>query len=153
MKKNTFKLLAAGLLLFSISSCGGDSKPESTDKETAKVEEAVVETVEKYAAGKTAYDKTCFACHQADGKGIEGAFPPLAGSDYLLEDKTRAITQIIDGSEGEITVNGKVYSGIMPPQVLTNEEVKDVMNYILNSWGNDGGEVTLEEVQSLKGDE
>ena len=105
---------------------------------------------EKYSEGLAVYERTCVACHQAGGEGVDGAFPPLAKSDYLLTDKNRAINQIINGSSGEMTVNGKVYNTIMPPQELNDEEIKDVMNYILNAWGNTGGEVTLDDVKAQR---
>jgi mono/diheme cytochrome c family protein len=148
-------ILGLGALAIGIQSCGGETtpvedftKPSADKSKETTVEETKTESL--YAAGEAVYKKTCVACHQADGKGMEGAFPPLAGSDYLLADKNRAIAQVIHGSEGEITVNGKVYTGVMPPQAITDEEVRDVINYVLNSWGNDGGEVTLEEVQAQR---
>lgn len=104
----------------------------------------------KYTEGEQVYLKTCVACHQKSGEGVIGAFPPLAGSDYLLEDKTRAINQIKNGSSGVMVVNGETYDNIMPPQGLSDEEIRDVLNYILNSWGNKGGEVTLDEVKSVQ---
>ncbi|MFK8045923.1 MAG: cytochrome c [Crocinitomicaceae bacterium] len=140
-------LIGIGLLTLTFQSCGGEEHPVedfAKSRREKKVEEP------KYAAGEAVYKKTCVTCHQADGKGMEGAFPPLAGSDYLLQDKARAIKQVIHGSEGEITVNGMIYTGIMPAQEITDKEVKDVINYILNSWGNDGGEVTMEDVVTQK---
>ena len=121
--------------------CG--SEPQSETDKQAEIDE-------KYAAGKAVYDKSCISCHQSDGLGMEGVFPPLAGSDYLLEDKSRAAYQVFHGIKGEITVNGETYDGIMPPQELSAEEVKDVLNYVLNSWGHDGGEITLQEVEKEK---
>ncbi len=108
------------------------------------------ESSQKYAAGEEVYTKNCIACHQSEGEGVKGAFPPLAKSDYLLADKNRAIKQIINGSSGEMVVNGETYNSIMPPQPVNDEEIRDVMNYILNSWGNNGGEVTLEEVKAQR---
>jgi mono/diheme cytochrome c family protein len=108
------------------------------------------EASQKYAAGEEVYNKNCVACHQSEGEGVKGAFPPLAKSDYLLADKNRAIKQIINGSSGEMIVNGETYNSIMPPQPVNDEEIRDVMNYILNSWGNDGGEVTLEDVKAQR---
>lgn len=147
--------IGLGIMALGFQSCGGEITPvEDFTKTTAdnKTEATIDElsSNNKYAAGEAVYNKTCIACHQADGKGMEGAFPPLAGSDYLMADKERAIAQVIHGSEGEITVNGVVYSGVMPPQAINDEEVRDVINYVLNSWGNDGGEVTLEEVQAQR---
>lgn len=127
------------ILLFPLFiACSGETT-ESTDEANTK-----------YSEGLAIYQRTCVACHQASGEGVEGAFPPLAKSDYLLADKNRAIQQIIKGSTGEMTVNGTVYNSIMPAQELNDEEIKNVMNYILNAWGNSGGEVTLEEVKAQR---
>ena len=125
-------------IAFLLFSCGSDST-EEIDPQIA--------IDEKYAEGKMVYDKSCISCHQSDGLGMEGVFPPLAGSDYLLEDKSRAAYQVINGLKDEITVNGTVYNGIMPPQELAKKEVRDVLNYVLNSWGNNGGEISAEEVE------
>jgi len=104
-----------------------------------------------YAAGKTAYQANCMACHQQEGQGLPGAFPPLAGSDYLLADKTRAITTVLQGLTGEVTVNGKVYNNVMPGQhQLDDQTVADILTYVLNSWGNDGGTVVAEEVNEVR---
>ena len=63
-------------------------------------------------------------------------------------DKKRAWFQVQNGSKVPITINGVEYpGGIMPPQELTPEETIEVLNYIYNSWGNDGGKVTHEDVQ------
>ena len=104
-----------------------------------------------YAKGEEVYKQYCQACHQANGEGLPNAFPPLAKSDYLIADKTRAIEQIHKGSSGEIVVNGLKFNGTMPPQSLTDEQVADVLNYALNSWGNSGGTVTVEEVKLQRG--
>jgi nitrite reductase (NO-forming) len=103
--------------------------------------------------GKAIYNGkgNCFVCHQATGVGVPGVFPPLAKSDFLLADKKRAIVQTIYGSKTPITVNGVKYpGGIMTNVVMTDQEVVDVVNYILNSWGNKGGVVTLDEVKAAR---
>ena len=102
------------------------------------------------AAGKKIYSTTCFACHQSNGQGIAKVFPPLAKSDYLLKDKKRAIRQVILGSSGPITVNGKVYNGTMPPQPLNDKQIADVLTYALNSWGNKGGIVSKKKVKKVR---
>jgi mono/diheme cytochrome c family protein len=101
-----------------------------------------------YAAGEKIYTSMCISCHQKNGEGVVGAFPPLANSDYLLADINRSIDIVKNGMQGEIVVNGQTYNGIMANQGLSDEEVRDVTNYILNAWGNKGGEVSLEEVQA-----
>ena len=108
---------------------------------------------ESIEAGKAIYEGkgTCVTCHQKNGAGIPPTFPPLANADYLLEDKHRAIKQTMYGADEPITVNGITYpGGIMTTVELTNKEVRDVVNYILNSWGNDGGVVTIEDVKAQR---
>jgi len=105
---------------------------------------------ERIKFGKQLYAQTCFACHQGEGQGIPGAFPPLAKSDYLNEDVNRAIGIVLYGKTGEITVNGEKYNSVMTPQTLTEEEIANVLTYIYNSWGNNGTEVTPEMVVKVK---
>jgi mono/diheme cytochrome c family protein len=100
--------------------------------------------------GKEVYNTQCITCHMEKGEGIEGAFPPLAKSDYLMADKNRSIKQILEGASGEMTVNGIVYNGEMPAIDLTDEQVSDVLNYVRNSWGNKGGAVTPNEVKAQR---
>ena len=90
--------------------------------------------------------QTCFACHQAEGQGIAGAFPPLAESDYLNEDVNRSIDVVLKGLQGEITVNGETYNSAMPAQNLSDEEIANVLTYVYNSWGNSKKEVKAKEV-------
>ena len=104
----------------------------------------------KFPEGKKIYEEKCIVCHQANGEGITGAFPPLANADYLLEDKVRAVEQVLNGSNEEMVVNGVTYRTPMPPQVDNKEDAVAVVNYILNTWGNDGGTVTMEEVEHIK---
>jgi mono/diheme cytochrome c family protein len=90
----------------------------STSKSAPQVHQAEVAgaaaTPAQIAAGKAVYDVACLACHQADGKGLPGAFPPLAGSDYLLGDKNRAVGVVVRGLQGEVVVNGIKYNSVMP---------------------------------------
>lgn len=89
------------------------------------------------ANGKNVYANNCMNCHMEDGKGLEGAFPPIAKSDLLKRPPKDLINVILKGQSGEIKVNGVLYNGIMPAQdYLTDEEISDVLNYINNSWGN-----------------
>jgi nitrite reductase (NO-forming)/hydroxylamine reductase len=102
-------------------------------------------------AGETVYQAVCLACHQADGKGLPGAFPPLAGSDYLLGDKDRAIGVVVRGLEGEVVVNGVKYNSVMPAMTqLTDREIADALTYAINSWGNAGGPVSVSQVAAIR---
>ncbi|MFD2244742.1 copper-containing nitrite reductase [Pontibacter ruber] len=100
--------------------------------------------------GKTLYAQNCQACHQAEGQGIKGAFPPLAKSDFLNADVNRAIGVVAHGLEGQIKVNGELYNSTMPKLKLTDEEIANVMTFVMNNWGNKGGEVNLEHVKKAK---
>jgi nitrite reductase (NO-forming) len=106
----------------------------------------------RFEKGKQVYMGLCFACHQPDGKGLPGVFPPLAKSDYLLADRDRSIRIILKGMSGPVTVNGATYNSAMPPQeaVLTDQQVADVMTYITNAWGNSGDAVTAEQVKAVR---
>jgi len=142
-----------------------DTKVENTDhktedvadttpaEETTTEEVASTESSADYSAGEEIYNSTCKACHQPEGKGIPTVFPPLASSDFLVADKNRAIKIVLEGLSEEITVNGTTYNGVMTPQSLEDQQIVDVLNFVLNSWGNAGGEITLEDVQAQKGGE
>ena len=104
----------------------------------------------KFPNGAKIYAAKCVVCHQATGLGLPGAFPPLKSSDYLLADKKRAVAQVLNGSNKEITVNGAKYNVPMPPQVDNHQDAVDVINYVLNAWGNKGGTITLAEVKDIK---
>lgn len=105
---------------------------------------------ERIEFGRETYMSICRACHMADGSGIEGAFPPLVESDYLNENPDKGISAVVHGLQGEITVNGKKFYGVMPKQDLTNEEVANVITFVLNNFGNKGGEVTPEQVERIR---
>ena len=134
----------ATLALFFIYSCGGGNKPAATN--TNATTEAKPTAGD---AGKEIYMKTCVACHQADGGGVSGSFPPLAKSDYL-GDKQRAIEQVLKGKSGEMVVNGTTYNGTMPPQALNDDEIAAVLTYVYSNFGNTGGPVTAAEVKAVR---
>ena len=101
----------------------------------------------RIASGKQVYETVCMACHQADGKGMPGAFPPLAGSDYLLGDPARAVGVVVNGLQGEVVVNGNKFNSVMPAMVqLSDQQIADALTYAMNSWGNSAGPVTVAQV-------
>jgi mono/diheme cytochrome c family protein len=103
-----------------------------------------------YAAGKIVYQAKCVNCHQSDGSARGTTCPPLAGSDYLLANKKRAISQMLKGTSDEISVKGKKYAGSMPAQELSDEDAAAVINYITHSFGNKGYTVTTDDVKSAR---
>lgn len=101
---------------------------------------------EKMIQGKALFTSICQACHQADAKGIAGAFPPLAASGYFAADPNKAVNAVLFGLSGKITVNGKEYDGVMPQQTLSDTQISSVITYVLNSFGNKGGEINAADV-------
>jgi mono/diheme cytochrome c family protein len=100
--------------------------------------------------GKEIYQEFCMTCHLSNGKGSE-TVPPLAGSDWLQTKRKESIHAVKFGQSGPIKVNGKNYNNTMPPMGLTDEEVADVMNYVMHSWGNkQQKQVTEGEVSGIK---
>lgn len=121
---------------------------QTMPKKKAVVAEIVDKTLDQQINdGKNIYSRTCFACHQGEGQGIEAIFPPLAKSDYLNADVNRAIKAVINGLSGEITVNGIKYNSVMTSQNLNDQEIADVMTYIYNNWGNNKTVVSPQKVK------
>src|SRR5690606_30093209 len=103
------------------------------------------------ARGKSIYTDFCVQCHLPSGKGIPGNFPPLDGSGWLTEKRTESIHAVKFRQSGEIFVNGKRYNNVMLPMGLSDKEIADVMNYVMNSWSNTQTEmVTEEEVSKVQ---
>ncbi len=104
-----------------------------------------------FAAGSQIYQQKCIACHQVNGMGISGTFPPLKGSDFLKKSsKKRIIEQVLNGSDGGIVINNVRYNSSMPPQTDNVTEAIAVVNYILNAWGNDYGKVSSQDTKGIK---
>ena len=106
--------------------------------------------------GLLVYNKpTCVACHQANGKGMPGQFPPLVQSDWVLEPEPgRIIRAVLDGLSGPIQVNGQSFNGVMVPwrDALTDEEIAAVLTYVRQNaeWGNKAPEVKPERVKQVR---
>jgi mono/diheme cytochrome c family protein len=98
--------------------------------------------------GKKVYEKTCLACHQANGSGVPGMNPPLKKTKYILGDKKALIGILQNGLDEEIEINGKYFNNPMPAQAqLTDQEMADVLTYARNSFGNSADPVTVAEVK------
>ena len=107
--------------------------------------------VQQIKAGQALFAGTCSTCHQGNGQGLEGIFPPLAKSSWIAKDAKILPTAMLQGIQGKITVNGKDYNSVMPPMSqLTDDEIANIATYVLNSWGNPGGRVTKEEAATIR---
>jgi nitrite reductase (NO-forming) len=82
---------------------------------------------------------------------MEGVFPPLAGSSFIKANPNRLPEIITHGLVGPVTVNGKEYNSNMPPMSqLTDDEVANIATYVLNSWGNPGGQISKEQAAAAR---
>lgn len=105
------------------------------------------------AKGKSMFDSTCAACHQASGEGVAGTFPPLKGNPAVDDANPKAqIETILNGRQGTV-IAGKTYSGVMPPfgSQLTDAQVADIANYERTSWGNHAKQITAADVAAVRG--
>jgi mono/diheme cytochrome c family protein len=138
------KLLYSALLLIVVLiSCGGNKKSE-------KQEEPVPVKAE-ITDGKVVYQKYCLACHQTNGSGVPGMYPPITDSDWVEGDKTRLINIMLNGLKGEITVNGQVYKTAMPAhQYLRDDQIAAVLTYVRTNFGNAADSVTVSEVTAIR---
>lgn len=119
----------------------------STSQEKADKNSDFEESIER---GNILYQDFCIRCHLPNGKGEIKIYPPLANSDYLMNNRTLSIKTIKFGQKGEIIVNGIAYNNVMDSQGLTDEEIADIMNYITNSWGNKNEKmITIDEVSKI----
>jgi mono/diheme cytochrome c family protein len=100
---------------------------------------------------------TCGGCHQGNGLGVPGQYPPLAGSEWVLAGTERITRVVLHGLTGPVTIKGSTYNfpGGMPPQgaAMSDADIANVLTYIRNSWGNEGSMVTKEMVAGVRSKE
>ena len=102
--------------------------------------------------GDMVYAGVCQACHQADGKGVAGKYPPLSGSDWLLHDELTPARIVLFGLEGEILVKGAGFNNKMPQfhDKLSNEEIAAAISYARSSFGNKAPAIAPALVDSMR---
>lgn len=102
--------------------------------------------------GELVYTSICSSCHQTTGLGLAGAFPPLAGSDWVKKDPAILAGLVLHGLSGPINVNGVTYNGAMPPfgASLSDRDIANVLSYIRSAWGNDSAPVDAPAVASVR---
>ena len=144
----------------------GDSASSGEDASKLKKEyEQAVQTDPKLqklskeilmAEGAKLFSGNCSMCHQMNGEGVPGVFPPLAKSDYLAArseklPRDELIGIAINGLQGKISVNGTDYNGVMPQIAhLQDPEIAALLTYITNSWGNKAKPFAADEVKAAR---
>ncbi|HLN55104.1 MAG TPA: cytochrome c [Bacteroidales bacterium] len=146
-----FSFVCISFLLSAILSCGGGSdegkknRTETTNQKPAEAEAGSPKP------GQDEYSKYCLTCHQQDGNGVRGQFPPLAGNEVITGPADSLIRIVLFGLEGPITVKGLEYNQLMPAQdYLTDQQIADVLTYIRSSWGNNAEAVKPENVAPIR---
>lgn len=113
----------------------------------APEEEAEVDLMK---LGKRTY-ANCAACHQNNGQGVPGSFPPLDGSEWVTGSEQRLARILLHGLKGEVVVKGETYNSVMPGwSQLNDEEIAGVMTYVRNSWSNEASEVSPDLVGEIR---
>jgi len=102
--------------------------------------------------GKKVFASICQACHQANGQGVPGVFPQLAGSEWAQGDEGRIIRIVLHGLSGPLTVEGKEYNNVMAALggVLKDDQIAHVLTYVRQEWGNKAPEVKAETVARIR---
>lgn len=126
------------------------TKKGSTDYEAIQKQQSVLQETSN---GKALYEELCIQCHLGTGQATKSIIPPLDASDWLTKKRKESIHAVKYGLRGSIIVNGKNYKGNMPAMGLNDQEVADLMNYIMTAWSNSNTQkepVTIEEVAVIK---
>jgi mono/diheme cytochrome c family protein len=103
--------------------------------------------------GKKIFAANCQTCHQANGLGVPGQYPPLAGSEFTTGGSKRPAMIVLKGLQGPVTVKGQKFgSAVMQPweKTLTDQRVADVLTYERSEWGNSASPVTAEQIAALR---
>ncbi len=150
--------MSLGVVAVALAACGGGDKPasEASADMTAGAPPAAEQVAVASAgagAGEVLYAR-CVTCHQMNGEGMAGAFPPLAGSEWVNGPASHPIAVVLHGMQGPITVKGVSYNAAMIAYgtgvPMSDQEVADVVSYVRTTWGNASGPVTAEDVATVR---
>lgn len=106
--------------------------------------------------GKKVFTQSCAVCHQTNGQGVAGQFPPLVGSEWVLSKDwhgdNHIVKIVLNGLQGPVTVMGAQYNNAMAPwgSVLKDDQIAAVLTYVRNTWGNQAAPITKEFVAQIR---
>ncbi len=143
------KRLLCVLCIAALAACAKGGNSSASASATAA---AVAKNPASASDGATVYVANCSSCHQPSGRGVAGAFPPLAGNPTVNGSPIAVIAIVKNGLEGRLVVNGTAYSGIMPSwkHQISDEQIAAVISYIRSTWGNHASGVSVSDVGSIK---
>lgn len=102
--------------------------------------------------GEQLYQQRCASCHQTDGSGVSGAFPPLARTPRVNGAIETLVSVLLDGLSDPLEVDGIVYNGAMPPwrDTLSDRQIADLLSYMRQAWGNDASNISARDVARIR---
>jgi nitrite reductase (NO-forming)/hydroxylamine reductase len=143
--------LTTGMAAVAIGAGVDSNAPLVHQAEVQGVQVAQAKQKEPQKSGQELYLANCAACHQANGQGLKGAFPPLAGSDYIAGKPDVVLDVILNGRQGTLTVNGVEYNNVMPAMsYLSDADVTAIVNYVMSNWGNAGAKISRKKVAEYR---
>jgi mono/diheme cytochrome c family protein len=112
---------------------------------------AVAQNAATASDGARIYNQNCSSCHQPNGQGVQGTFPPLAGNPAVTGDAAHVTHIVKYGLSGRITVAGVAYNGLMPAwgQSLSNADIASVLTYVRSAWDNKAPPISESQVAGV----
>ena len=143
--------MRAAILLLAALLAAGCAR-SSKDASAAASASAAAQNPASASDGGEVYLTNCATCHQANGQGVAGAFPPLSGNRLVTGNPVAVIAIVKNGLDGKVVVNGQSYSGIMPRWggVLSDDQIAAAITYIRSSWHNSASGVSAADVRGVK---
>ncbi|MCR6657411.1 MAG: cytochrome c [Opitutus sp.] len=120
---------------------------------------AATAAVDPLVLGKRNYDQTCATCHQINGQGVAGIYPPLDGAEWVTGSPERLVHILVYGLKGPVMVKGTEYNAAAMPAFgrvagsgynWTDERIAATLTYIRQAWSNQAGPITAEEVAAIR---
>jgi mono/diheme cytochrome c family protein len=105
--------------------------------------------------GKALFSANCITCHQADGEGVPGQYPPLAGSEVETGDATNQLIAIVlKGLQGPVEIKGKPFNNAMQAWEgqYTDQQLASILTYVRSDWGNNAPAITADMVKQIRGE-
>lgn len=147
-------VVAVGMVIFGIVYLLMNPAIERTDLGDMRTVADLRPTAQTAAPGATVdggaiFAANCAACHQANGQGLPGVFPPLAGSEWVVGDPKVLANILLHGVSGKIEVAGQSFDGMMPAFAqLSDAEIAGVLTHIRSTWGNQAEAISADFIAS-----
>jgi mono/diheme cytochrome c family protein len=123
------------------------------DQPAAQQTRTVVAAEDKaVTAGRVLYQNNCVACHGWDGKGERLIFPPLAGNAVLMQQSPENLIRVVLEGAQAVSTKSAPTTPSMPSFAwkFDDGEVAQILTYVRNSWGNQGGAVSAGQVAKAR---